>query len=54
VIYFTLETDYYDRKRIHNLKYFTRVEQQGKSFGRFKRSGMMMGIGQPWHGWPEN
>ena len=27
-----LELSYYDRKRIHNLKYFTWVEQQGKSF----------------------
>ncbi len=26
-----LELSYYDRKRIHNLKYFTWVEQQGKS-----------------------
>jgi hypothetical protein len=26
------ELSYYDRKRIHNLKYFTWVEQQGKSF----------------------
>jgi len=26
----TLELGYYDRKRIHNLKYFTWVEQQGK------------------------
>jgi cysteine synthase len=25
-----LELDYYDRKRIHNLKYFTWVEQQGR------------------------
>ncbi|MGB9562045.1 MAG: pyridoxal-phosphate dependent enzyme, partial [bacterium] len=28
---YMLETTYYDRKRIHNLKYFTWVEQQGKS-----------------------
>jgi cysteine synthase len=27
-----LETRYYDRKRIHNLKYYTWVEQQGKTF----------------------
>jgi hypothetical protein len=26
------ELNYYDRKRIHNLKYFTWVEQQGKSY----------------------
>ena len=26
------ELSYVDRKRIHNLKYFTWVEQQGKSF----------------------
>jgi len=28
---FMLETSYYDKKRMHNLKYFTWVEQQGKS-----------------------
>ena len=27
-----LELSYYERKRIHNLKYYTWVEQQGKSF----------------------
>ncbi|NQU28603.1 MAG: pyridoxal-phosphate dependent enzyme [Candidatus Marinimicrobia bacterium] len=26
-----LETSYYDRKRMHNLKYFTWIEQQGKT-----------------------
>ncbi|MFN2124591.1 MAG: pyridoxal-5-phosphate-dependent protein subunit beta, partial [Candidatus Promineifilaceae bacterium] len=26
------ELSYYDRKRIHNLKYYTWVEQQGRSF----------------------
>jgi hypothetical protein len=26
------ELSYYDRKRVHNLKYYTWVEQQGKSF----------------------
>ena len=26
-----LELSYYDRKRIHNLKYYTWVEQQGKT-----------------------
>jgi hypothetical protein len=26
------ELSYYDRKRIHNLKYFTWVEQQGRSY----------------------
>ena len=26
------ELGYYDRKRIHNLKYYTWVEQQGKSY----------------------
>jgi hypothetical protein len=30
VDYFS-ELSYYDKKRIHNLKYFTWVEQQGKS-----------------------
>lgn len=27
---YMLETSYYDRKRMHNLKYFTWIEQQGK------------------------
>jgi hypothetical protein len=27
-----LELSYEDRKRVHNLKYFTWVEQQGKSY----------------------
>jgi cysteine synthase len=27
---YMLELDYYDRKRMHNLKYFTWIEQQGK------------------------
>jgi hypothetical protein len=27
-----MELSYTDRKRIHNLKYFTWVEQQGKSY----------------------
>ena len=26
------ELDYYGKKRIHNLKYFTWVEQQGKTY----------------------
>jgi hypothetical protein len=26
------ELDYYQRKRIHNLKYYTWVEQQGKTY----------------------
>ena len=26
------ELDYWDRKRVHNLKYYTWVEQQGKTF----------------------
>ena len=26
------ELSYYDRKRIHNLKYYTWVEQQGKTY----------------------
>jgi cysteine synthase len=29
---FTQELSYYDRRRIHNLKYYTWVEQQGKTF----------------------
>lgn len=28
---FMIEMDYYDKKRMHNLKYFTWVEQQGKT-----------------------
>jgi len=27
----TCELNYYDRKRVHNLKYFTWIEQQGAS-----------------------
>ena len=30
---YMLELSYYDKKRMHNLKYFTWVEQQGKSVG---------------------
>jgi hypothetical protein len=26
------ELSYYDRKRVHNLKYYTWVEQQGKTY----------------------
>jgi len=29
---YTQELSYYDRKRVHNLKYYTWVEQQGKSY----------------------
>jgi hypothetical protein len=29
---FFKELDYYDRKAIHNLKYYTWVEQQGKTY----------------------
>ena len=33
---------YYDRKRIHNLKYYTWVEQQGRSYEEIvRRSGMI-------------
>lgn len=32
-----LELSYYDRKRVHNLKYYTWVEQQGKTFGEIQR-----------------
>ncbi len=28
---YTLELSYYDKKRMHNLKYFTWIEQQGKT-----------------------
>lgn len=31
------ELTYYDRKRIHNLKYYTWVEQQGKSYEEIQR-----------------
>ena len=30
------ELTYYDRKQIHNLKYFTWVEQQGKSYAEIQ------------------
>jgi cysteine synthase A len=29
----TLELSYYERKRVHNLKYYTWIEQQGKDLG---------------------
>ncbi|MCK5158377.1 MAG: pyridoxal-5-phosphate-dependent protein subunit beta, partial [Candidatus Heimdallarchaeota archaeon] len=32
-----LELDYYGRKRIHNLKYFTWIEQQGKDLDELNR-----------------
>jgi hypothetical protein len=28
---YTMELSYYDKKRMHNLKYFTWIEQQGKT-----------------------
>ena len=31
-----LELTYADRKRVHNLKYFTWVEQQGKTYGEIQ------------------
>jgi hypothetical protein len=31
------ELTYYDRKRIHNLKYYTWVEQQGKTYEEIQR-----------------
>ncbi len=39
-----LELDHYDKKRIHNLKYFTWVEQQGKDAAELLAQ---------WHDWPE-
>ncbi|UCH23152.1 MAG: pyridoxal-phosphate dependent enzyme [Deltaproteobacteria bacterium] len=39
-----LELSYYDRKRIHNLKYFTWVEQQGKS---------VADLDAQWYDWPD-
>jgi hypothetical protein len=38
------ELGYYDRKRIHNLKYFTWVEQQGKTVHE---------LDAQWYDWPE-
>ena len=41
------ELGYYDRKRIHNLKYFTwGLSNRAKLMKRFKRNGTMMIIGQ--------
>ena len=34
---FMQELSYYDKKRIHNLKYYTWVEQQGKSYEEIQR-----------------
>ena len=39
-----LELRYTDRKRIHNLKYFTWVEQQGKS---------VQALNQQWYDYPD-
>jgi cysteine synthase A len=39
-----LELSYYDRKRMHNLKYFTWVEQQDKSVEE---------LNQQWYAYPE-
>lgn len=39
-----LELSYYDRKRIHNLKYFTWVEQQGKTVAE---------LDAQWYNWPD-
>lgn len=39
-----LELSYYDRKRIHNLKYFTWVEQQGKAVEE---------LDAQWYDWPD-
>lgn len=39
-----LELSYYDRKRIHNLKYFTWVEQQGKAVEE---------LNAQWYDWPD-
>lgn len=33
----TQELSYYERKRIHNLKYYTWVEQQGKTYDEIQR-----------------
>jgi hypothetical protein len=34
---YMLELSYYDKKRIHNLKYFTWIEQQGKTVEELNR-----------------
>jgi cysteine synthase A len=39
-----LELSYYDRKRIHHLKYFTWIEQQGKEVAE---------LDAQWYGWPD-
>jgi cysteine synthase A len=39
-----LELSHYDRKRIHNLKYFTWIEQQGKDVAE---------LDAQWYGWPD-
>ena len=39
-----LELSYWDRKRIHNLKYFTWVEQMGKSMEELEAQ---------WYDWPD-
>jgi hypothetical protein len=31
------ELNYYDRKRVHNLKYYTWVEQQGKTYDKIQQ-----------------
>ncbi len=41
---FMQELNYYDRKRIHNLKYYTWVEQQGKTYEETRRSGYDPGL----------
>jgi hypothetical protein len=33
---FVQELNYYDRKRVHNLKYYTWVEQQGKTYAEIQ------------------
>jgi hypothetical protein len=38
------ELNYYDKRRIHNLKYFTWIEQQGKDLAE---------LNAQWHDFPE-
>jgi len=41
---YILELTYYDKKRIHNLKYYTWIEQMGKSVEELERQ---------WYDWPD-
>lgn len=47
-----LELTHYQRKRIHNLKYYTWVEQQQKNWKSWMRNGTTITIGGP-NNWTE-